>query len=721
MNISLFLSRFIYKIRYQLLFCSITAALLVAYFTQFLPKSYTVETTIYTGIVSSTTVIEGQAFSSQTINNTYDNLINLIKSKSTLENVSMNLLAMNLIYGNSKEDNVYITANNYISLENRTPDEVKALVDKKSVENTVERFKKMKSSSTSNFLYTIFNGGDTHYSYQALSKVISKRIGNSDMIEISLTNNDPGITTNTVRLISQELIKAYDNLRYRATDDAISYFEKQVKKYKRELHNQEVSLSDYNIKHNIINYGEQTKATAISFSDYENKIHSVKMDVESSKKLMQTLEYKMDLRGLLMKTNKNFLKELDKISVLSEKKAIIDLFADNSNGNKEKKDYEQQIDESQRKIKSISTDMNIYQYSKEGVGIKTFVDSWVSALLQYTKSASEYKVLKERKAEYDDKYREFSPIGTEIKSREREISVTERTYLEMIDALNTANLRKRNIQLTTAGLDTITDPSFPLSPNSSKRIIFIIAAFIGSIVFIIGYKLLIELLDRTLRDAERATRLSGISVAGVFSGRNQLRYRGYSKTWNRRSAEYFCNRLNAFLKEDNTAVFNLFSIEKGEGKSYIARYIVEEWEKQGLKVKYLKAGDDFLIDSNYLLATDFSQLYKEENGKEQFDILLIEYSALQTTSIPPAFLLKASANILIANACRVWKKSDDEIIAHLDKIKEKASFIMCLNNTNKDVVEDFTGNLPPYNTNQTFSNKMQHMGLTAKNSTMKRF
>ena len=721
MNIPLFLSRFIYKIRYQLLFSSIAVAMLVAYFTQFLPKSYTVETTIYTGIVSSTTVMDGQTFSNQTINNTYDNLINLIKSRSTLENVSMNLLAMNLIYGNSKEDNSYITAKNYNSLESRVPEEVKALVDKKSIEKTAERFKKMKNSSTSNFLYKIFNGGDPHYSYQALSKITSKRIGNSDMIEISMTNNDPGITTNIVKLTSQELIKAYNNLKYRATDDAISYFKKQVKKYKQELNKQEVALSNYNIKHNIINYGEQTKATANSFSNYDDMTHSVKMELESSKKLMQTLEHKMDLRGLLMKTNKNFLKELDNISVLSEKKALIDLFASNDD-DKEKKDYEKEINSSERRIKNISTDMNIYQYSKEGVGLKTFVENWVNALLQYTKSSSEYKVLKERKAEYEQKYREFSPIGTEIKSREREISVTERTYLEMIDALNTALLRKRNIQLTTAALDTITDPAFPLNPNSSKRLVFVIAAFIGTIVFIVGYKLLIELLDRTLRDAYRAKKLTGIDVVGVFSGRNQLRYRGYSKTWNRRSAEYFCNRLNTFLKEDQTAVFNFFSIEKGEGKSYIARYMIEEWEKQGLRVKYIKAGEDFMTDHNYFLATDFSQLdqkEKDENGQLP-NILLIEYPALQTTSVPPALILKSSANILIANACRVWKKSDDEIIFHLNNIKDKESFIMCLNNTNKDVVEDFTGNLPP-NTNNAFSNKMQHMGLTAKNSTMKRF
>ena len=41
MDITVYISRFLYRIRYQLLFGSMLVTLLVAYFTQFLPKTYT--------------------------------------------------------------------------------------------------------------------------------------------------------------------------------------------------------------------------------------------------------------------------------------------------------------------------------------------------------------------------------------------------------------------------------------------------------------------------------------------------------------------------------------------------------------------------------------------------------------------------------------------------------------------------------------------------------
>ena len=289
MNISLFISRFIYRIRYQLLFGSLIVTLLVAYFTQFLSKTYTVDTTIYTGIVSSTSLTGDETPNFQVVNNTYDNLINLIKSKSTLENVSLHLFTMNMIHGSLEEDNMYITAKNFKKLQSMVPEEIKALINKESEEKTIENLKNYKQYSPQNFLYILLNGNNPHYSYAALNKVQIKRIGNSDILELSYQSDDPGITTNTVKLLSEELLNSYNELRYRATNDAIAYFEAQVKKYREILKGQEVSLSNYNIQNNIINYQEQTKATAISFTDFENRYEAIQRELESSSKLLNDL------------------------------------------------------------------------------------------------------------------------------------------------------------------------------------------------------------------------------------------------------------------------------------------------------------------------------------------------------------------------------------------------------------------------------------------------
>lgn len=116
MDITLYISRFLYRIRHQLIFGTLIVTALVAYFSQFMEKKYTVTTSIYTGITSNTGLDEETKPDWQAVNNTYDNLVNLTKSRGTLENVSLKLLALNLTQGNPEIDNLYITADNYKKL-----------------------------------------------------------------------------------------------------------------------------------------------------------------------------------------------------------------------------------------------------------------------------------------------------------------------------------------------------------------------------------------------------------------------------------------------------------------------------------------------------------------------------------------------------------------------------------------------------------------------------
>ena len=222
MDITLYISRFIYRIRHQLVFGTLIITALVAYFSQFLEKKYTVTTSIYTGITSNTGLNDETRPDWQAVNNTYDNLVNLTKSRGTLENVSLKLLALNLMHGDPEIDNLYITANNYKKLIASVPEEILHLVDTASLDKTVNLFKEYKYSDSRNYLHELFNGSSAFYSYNALSSIIIRRQGNSDLIEIAYTSTDPGITWNTVKLVSEELKYSYNNLRYQTANDIVN-------------------------------------------------------------------------------------------------------------------------------------------------------------------------------------------------------------------------------------------------------------------------------------------------------------------------------------------------------------------------------------------------------------------------------------------------------------------------------------------------------------------
>lgn len=719
MDITLYISRFIYRIRHQLVFGTLIITALVAYFSQFLEKKYTVTTSIYTGITSNTGLDDETRPDWQAVNNTYDNLVNLTKSRGTLENVSLKLLALNLMHGDPEIDNLYITANNYKKLIASVPEEILLLVDTTSLDKTVNLFKEYKYSDSRNYLHELFNGSSAFYSYNALSSIIIRRQGNSDLIEIAYTSTDPGITWNTVKLVSEELKYSYNNLRYQTANDIVKYYEEELKKLRVQLNKQENELTDYNVKNSVINYIEQTKAIAHSFADFENRYEETRRNYESSSSIIKNLEQYMDIRTKLVKSNEEFINTLAEVSRISGKITEIETFTSDEMLSKDQElvKYREELRDAEKKIGLITNNINSYKESKEGLAIEGLVLEWLNQTLIQAKAQADLKVLNERKNDFADQYKNYSPIGTRINQQEREIHVTEQSYLEVLHALNMAKMKQKNLQLTSSNLNTISDASYPLFSDKGKRFLLVVAAFIGSIIFIIGLNLVIELLDRTLRDAERARRLTGMNILGAFTGRNsQLKYRGFVKTCNRISAAYACNRLTPYIKKGDTLCINILSLEEKEGKTFISRYFQESWEELGFNVKYLRVGQDIPIDASLFMAEHIDKHIQLESRP---DILIVEYPSIQQYGVPSHLLGSSQVNLLVANACRVWKNSDTELVKYLRDITEGTALYLYLNNATREAVEDFTGQLPPQTSMRSFANRMMYMGLTATNTAVK--
>lgn len=719
MDITLYISRFIYRIRHQLVFGTLIITALVAYFSQFLEKKYTVTTSIYTGITSNTGLNDETRPDWQAVNNTYDNLVNLTKSRGTLENVSLKLLALNLMHGDPEIDNLYITANNYKKLIASVPEEILHLVDTASLDKTVNLFKEYKYSDSRNYLHELFNGSSAFYSYNALSSIIIRRQGNSDLIEIAYTSTDPGITWNTVKLVSEELKYSYNNLRYQTANDIVKYYEEELKKLRVQLNKQENELTDYNVKNSVINYIEQIKAIAHSFADFENRYEETRRNYESSSSIIKNLEQYMDIRTKLVKSNEEFINTLAEVSRISGKITEIETFTSDEMLSKDQElvKYREELRDAEKKIGLITNNINSYKESKEGLAIEGLVQEWLNQTLIQAKAQADLKVLNERKNDFADQYKNYSPIGTRINQQEREIHVTEQSYLEVLHALNMAKMKQKNLQLTSSNLNTISDASYPLFSDKGKRFLLVVAAFIGSIIFIIGLNLVIELLDRTLRDAERARRLTGMNILGAFTGRNsQLKYRGFVKTCNRISAAYACNRLTPYIKKGDTLCINILSLEEKEGKTFISRYFQESWEELGFNVKYLRVGQDIPIDASLFMAEHIDKHIQLESRP---DILIVEYPSIQQYGVPSHLLGSSQVNLLVANACRVWKNSDTELVKYLRDITEGTALYLYLNNATREAVEDFTGQLPPQTSMRSFANRMMYMGLTATNTAVK--
>lgn len=721
-----YILKFLFRIKWWLIICPIAVALLVYLYMGRQTRYYRSTSTIYTGIVSGYDLENGEGSRQDwnIINNAMDNLINIIKSQSTLHNVSLRLYARNMVNGNPDEDNNYIAARNYRSELAHTPPEVLALIDRTSEKQTYQNLLAYEQPEHGNHVYGLFHWTHRYYSYQALSRIDVRRIANSDMLEVSYENDDPGVVYNTLELLNEEFVDQYKELRFGETNDVIKFFEQELARVGRELREQEDSLRDYSVENLIINYDEQTKHVAILSRDFELRYEETRLNLNSSESLRRKIEAQLeDLQ--IFRNNAAFVEQLHKIGDLQAQITAAEAFIpDPASGRQPVRQpvdvsrLQVQMDRETDSLRSLTSAIASQQYTKEGIATGSLIQQWLDAVLLSTKSEAEMEVVNEWKQSLDDRYVRYAPVGSTLKRKNRLISFTEQSYLAMLQALNTARLRQKNLQMTSATLKIINPPVLPISAEPTKRKMMVIAAFFVTAVFILGFFILLELLDRTLRDKIRAERITGGKVIGAFPGPGRFGERRFARQYREIASRFMGNAvLNYFDPRKRPNVLNVLSTEQGDGKSTLAEHLAAYLRETGMKVRIASWNKDF--DSHqkeFLLASrleDFVHDGEDETPLSEADVVIVEYPPLDDSSISKELLQSAELNIMVAPANRTWKETDQLLYEKSVEMAGDTPTALFLNCAGRDVVQTFTGLLPPYTRLRKLGYQISQFGFTA--------
>lgn len=709
MELFKYIVKFIYRIRWWMVILPCIAGIIAWFLTRNLEKTYDVKTTIFTGIISGYNV---DATDTRNASVHMSNLMNIITTERTLKIVSLKLLARCLVYGDTERNTSYISAIHYQQLIGGVPREMQALIDKQNEEKTYNNLVAFERPSINNFIYQLLNYTHPYFSVPLLSQNIKVgRLGDSDMIEIAYSANDPGIAYNTLEILNEEFVKQYHELRYGETNNVIKFFQEELARLGKMLTAAEDSLIDYNIEHRIINYGEQTKQVAGMDATYQMMDNDLLINYSTSKALIDFYEYKLGDVAKLIRTNNEFMNKLQQMSKLNTQISTMEITPDEKN----QKMLEQQkgiLNDAEKSISELALNLSTEAASTNNVSYETLIEQWLEqiVLAEKTKAQMEARDIMREKLNQDFLY--FSPIGATLGRKERHIGFVESNYMSTMGALNAAILRQKNLEMTSASLKIMNPPLFPLTSSPTNARMIILASMLGTLLFIIGYFLIIEILDRTLRDKIRTERITGGTVIGAYPKESKLRYRRYNKAIDEMAIKQLSTNLLPYLNGNQQRVINLLSTEEKDGKTHIAQVLEQYWTSIGLDVRRITYDEDFLSeDSQYVQANCLKELCPDLDKEE---IVIIEYPVLKANPLPPALLNEASVNLMVVRANRTWKTTDQSMYERLLKRKQKnVPFLLYLTQADRNAVEDFTGQLPPYTSFKNLEYRLFQLGLTA--------
>lgn len=722
MNFIISTIRTLFRHRWLILVGTSLFTLLVIFYTRHMRGGYDVKATLYTGVASGYNLENDKRMDWAMVQNSMDNLISIMQAESTLKRVCLRLFARVLIQGNPDKDHNGITASSYNytyeHLKN-SPNgpEILKLIDKSSEDKTVANFETYMRPNRDNYIYGLFYYNHPYYSYNALKNVKVQRRLTSDLLDVSYTSGDPGIAYNTVSILMDEFVNEYRRIRYGETDKVIAYFKSELERIGKQLRLEEDDLTKYNVQKRIINYLDETKEIAAISKEFELREQDALFAYNSTKSMLEELDRHMDSNAKQVLKNLQFVDKLREASTLTGKISEIEAMSDTGKEATEGLENERKRLNQLRKELNDLTDAYVgHKYTKEGASRTNIIDQWLEQTLLYEKAKAELQVVQEARRELNERYVFFAPVGTTIKQKERSINFTERNYLTVLQSYNEALLRKKNLEMTSATLKVLNEPTYPISSNSTNRKQIVIAACVGILLFIIAFLLLIEMFDRTLRDAARTRRVTGLRTIGAVPSTSSSRYGGLTKTYVDASIQELSNSLLRFLtkrKSSGVYVINLLSTVERSGEEEIGQLVCDYMESRTLKVRFITYGRDYYVESpEFLLAKNLRDFYTPQGE----DILIIAYPPLSKSNVPSILLHDANANILVASADRGWKAIDKQLCEQL-KLQlgnTHVPFRVCLTNAHRDAVEDFTGQLPPHSFLRKISYRLGQLALTEK-------
>jgi len=720
MDLFRYLVRFLYKIRWYLVILPMIALIVAWFMTRHMERVYDTNTTIYTGMITGYNLEGGVGTAGGNSQTNITNLMLIITTDNTIHEVALRLFGRCMMYGNLNKDNNYISAEHFRQLNASVPADVKALINHNSESQTYANLKAYEKPNQTNYLFGLLN----YHPYFGINNITSRlkvmQLEKSDIIDIAYSANDAGIAYNTLDILNEVFARQYQQLRFGETDKVIKFFEKEVARLYRILSNAEDDLIRYNVSKKIINYGEQTKMVASLEAQQQNFRNDQLMNYTTAKALLDYLERQLGNRAQVIRANQEFTNQVKDISRIQSRISNLRLMS--SEGNGRDAESQEELAKAQRdlqaatgRVTELTKDIEASTYSTEtGVKANDMLSRWLEQLLLLEKTKAEMTATDIMKQNLDRQYLYFAPIGATLDRKARHIGFIEGNYMEMLKALNAARLRQRNLQMSTATLRTLNPPMFPLNAQPTNRMMILLGAFLLTFMLTALWFLIVEMLDRTLRDRMRSERITKVPVMGCYPKESNLRYRRFNKTIADMAMKQLSKALLPHFQEGQQNVLNLISTDSGNGKSYLAQELENYWISIGLQVRRLTYDEDFLAeDSRFILARGIKDLCPDILPDE---IAIIEYPNLNENSISPALLNMGTVNLMVTRANRTWKDVDQkalkEVEAMLDE-EHRNTLFMYLTEASRYAVEEFVGQLPPYTKFNNFVYRISQLGLTA--------
>ena len=627
----------------------------------FLTKDiYSSQTTLYTGMTSGTNVQLDQSFNVFTTNAAFDNMITVIQSRETSQEVAIRLLAQHLLL--SHHDPRYISMQSFLDLKRTTPAFINKLVirhvyhrlisnkqkpdstnssgefsfaepnpgnllnlqpasiDPDAYEQTVKNLHEYMVRDDTNYIYRLVNFSNPHYSIKAISSVNVQRISTSDLIELKYNSDDPGICQQTLVLLTEVCMKNYKKIKESRSDAVVKYFEYKLKIGAVKLAKAEDKLLQFNEENKIVNFADQSRAAGNEAGNLEASLQSKRIKLAGDNAAIHKIEEKLHAQEDLQKKTSILIDKRNQLAEINTRLATIENGNTDSQNNLDVSGLKKQAETLRGEIGELVDGMYNSKSSVGDASQNTLMENYLASVKDYEETKAGISGMQSKIQNAKKEYDNYAPAGVTLKRIEREIAVAEQEYLELLKGLNLAKLKVQDVELS-SNIKAVDPPFYPLAPNPTKRLLLIVVAALLGFLIVFSIILVLEYFDATLKNPDKASKILQLEPAGIYPRITEKTETIHLPFITNRLLEMMIEQVDLHPKgrlsnqEPRTILF--FSTQNDEGKTTILNNLARKLKKQGKKVIVVN------FSGESMLQTELSQTDQQDDAEQVHEPVLL--------------------------------------------------------------------------------------------------
>jgi uncharacterized protein involved in exopolysaccharide biosynthesis len=686
------------------LICAVT----VFFLTKKTKKSYISTTTLYTGVASgySITSTGDERLDYFAVNNAFDNLLASAKSRETIEQVALHLLAEHLSL--QKPDIQVLGPVGFEDLKKVAGKDLlgkaRKLKDVNAIYNYVSH---VYLSKADNVIAKILTTPGTFYTIKDLTaNIVVARISTSDMLSITYTCSDPAVCQRTLELHTSIFTYNYQRLKSDQTYSAVQYFESKLKDVKSRLQTSEDNLKTFGKQNRVINYYEQTRYIAQSKEENDKEIYGQKVIQSGSQTALTLVEKKLNSREKQITNSVNVInlrQHLSEVNANFEKAKIF--------GNPAKaSEYQVTAKKLEDSIRVASNQYMRLNYTLESVPRSSLIQEWVNNAIELDKATSALEVRNKQKQFYLDEIDVFAPLGSTLKRLERQVDVDEKEYLAILQGLNLARLRQSNLSLS-SNIAIQDKPFFPLEAQPSTRNLLIIVSLLVGFILVAAVIIGREAMDSSLRTPERARKILGLPLIGMSIANNHKKVSAYTPSLRNLLMEQMINNMLPFISsavdETGRAQVSFLTTKNDVYKSDDISLLHNHFTTLYPRLCWV-VPEDYRGIINGRIPQNACAFYKpaisQLNYRDVLELINDDFSTSNVVfyltpniaqhSLPLSVAKKSILNIMVFSGNDTWQPADKEILMKVKKGMPAIPLFTWLVNMDEANLDSTIGEIP---------------------------